>query len=191
MDSKPGNIYDQLVFWASIAAYSFLFLFILASFMPGSVLHIKDATPRFTATLYPAKWDFYTGSAMEPQYRMYRIADNKIEPYDIRPFTGRFLFGLKRDGKIIVSELEMIATDTPFVTGAWKYNIQMPANGDINNYIHADTLKYNTYRSENVLYLKGQLVLGIESSPTWQQRRAAPGPLRNITLIPLNLGNGK
>ena len=191
MSLKKTSLYDQFVFWASAAAYSLAFLFILASYMPGSVLHMKYATAHFTATIYPAKWDFYTGSAMEPQYRMYQVTNNKIELYDIRPFTARFFFGLKRTQKIIISELEMVATDTAFTDSAIKYKVRLPAHSDINTYLRADTLKYNNYQSENVLYLKGRLLLGIENCPTWQQQRVLSGAMREITLIPLNLGNSQ
>jgi len=187
MMQKGKRTYDRLVFWLSCAAYAFVFLYICAAYMPGSVLRFKYATSHIVATLYPVHWNFYTGSANEPVYRMYTVRGNKLTPVDNHPFTGKYLFGLKRTGKIIASELETIATDTPFIASAIKYTVNMPVNGDLNAYVRADTLKYNNYRSENVLYLKGQFVLTMEDCPLWQDRRKSPAMKHNITLIPINL----
>ena len=190
MSTSAKRAYDYIVFWASCLAYTLAFIFICAAYLPGSVLHFKYTDRHIVSTLYPIRWDFYTGSAREPIYRLYHIENNKAISYDIRPFSSRFFFGLKRDSKLIASELEGIALDTAFVTTAGKYIINMPTGADINNYIHTDTLKYNNYQSANVLYLKGKILMSIEDCPSWQEQRNMPMRPRTVTLIPLNLAPG-
>jgi len=191
MTSKTKKIYDYIIFWTSVGLYTFVFIYICTAYLKNSVLHFKYANPHIISTIYPIRWDFYTGSPDEPIYRMYKIQNNKLVPYDVRPFTARFLFGLKRDSKVIISELANIATDTAFMSKAGKYIIKMPVNGDINNYIHPDTLKYNNYHSQDVIYLKGQLLMSIGECPTWQDQRSSSGALTTDTLIPLNIIDGK
>ena len=186
--STKGKIYDQVVFFASCGAYMAAFIFICAAYFPVNILHFKYATPYLVSTIYPVGWSFYTGNtAGQPLYDLYKVTSHHAERNDLRPFAPAYWFGLKRDSKIIGAEIEAIAIDTSFITNAIKYNICMPANGDINNYIHTDTIRYNNYHARNIIYLKGQLIISVENSPTWQEQRKRSGTLKTVTLLPLNI----
>ncbi len=184
---KPAqNFYAHLTFWASCAGYAFVFVCVCAAHMDNSVLFAKNPLSHFT-DVYPARWNFYVGSLHEPVYKTYEVKGHKLTLIDIRPFTSKFLYGVDSKGKIMISEIELIATDTAFLKTASKYTIQMPVDGKIDNYIQPDTLKYNTYHSENVRYMKGQMLLTIQDCPLWQEKRERPSAMHSITIVPLNI----
>jgi len=154
--------------------------------MGNAALALKNPLSHFT-NIYPARWNFYVSSIHEPIYRLYTVHGNKLKELDLRPFTSEFAFGLSRRGKIIAYESNFIANDTAFMRHTTKQVVSMSFNGDINDHINPSTIKYNTYQSQNVRYLSGQLLLTIEACPSWQERRAQPEKQNPITIIPLNI----
>jgi hypothetical protein len=190
MSTQNSKIKNHIVFWGACLFYVLLFLFICSSRTGNKVLKFKYAS---LANLFvPNRWALYTKrTAVEKIHEVYEVQNGKAMLLDNRPFAAKMLFGIRRDCKIIACETDLMTRDTAFLPGAVRYYISMPQNGDINQYLKPDTLRYTDYHSENVLYLKGRILITIAEPVSWQQARHRRWPAGTVTVIPINIIPGK
>ena len=184
-------ILDYLVFWGTCLGYCLFLLYLFASFSPNRSLHSRYINHNVAASFYQVKWDLYTHAPFDQVNRLYSVTGNTALAYDLHPFTPRFLFGLKRDSKIIAGEVELIMADTAWVRNAIAYQISMPVQGgDINEYIRPDTMKFYGLASKNILYLKGRYLLTSEAPPDWQKMRSGAVKNKVVSVLAIDI-NGQ
>ena len=181
------KLYDHLVFWITSGAFLLFLLVLISAYTPLKIIHSRYTTGRVVSTIYNARWNVYVGTPFEPVYRLYRVENNRLSVVDLRPFTPEYLFGLKRDPKLIAQEITVIVNDSAVKNNLTCYNIDLSSGGDINNCIKADTLKYIEVRSGNVIYLRGSYVITKEETVAWQDMREHKNRKQKLTVIPVKL----
>lgn len=187
MQAANGRRYDVWVLLGTCLGYTLFFAYIFASFSLNKSLHNKYVNRRVALGIYQTKWNLYTSPPFDSIYRLYTLNGGKAEQYDVRPFSTRFLFGLKRDSKIITEEMTFIMRDTSFMNAATAYSVSIPIDADINKYLNPDTLKYVPVDSKNVRYLKGKYLITSEQPLTWEQVRSGAVKAKMIRVLPVNI----
>ena len=185
MSITKSRQYDYWVFWGTCLGYVLFAAYIFVSYSGNKTLHNRYVNRAVAGTIYHGRWNLYTATITGPVCKLYTVDNGKAVLFDLHPFALRFLFGLKRDSKIITEEMIVIMSDTALLNKTVKYQVTVPVNDDINKYLKADTLKFTPYVSDNVKYLKGKILITSEALLTWQQVRsgAVKNKVINVTAV--------
>ena len=185
--AKKPQYYDRVVFWTTTAVYIVFLLFLITAYSPFKVLRTRYANRTIASTFFPARYNVYTKSPGDVVYKIYKIDNGKPVLYDLRPFSSTFLFGLRRDYKIVAEEMICIMHDTTRLAGMNQYQVIMPRGAQLDKYILADTLKFNIIDTENVLFLHGKYILTKEMPLKWDEARAKNMQPAGIIAVPVNI----
>ena len=171
MTATSKKNYDSVIFWSTGTVYLLFLLFLFASYSHVRLLHNRFTNKTVAKAIFPIRWDLYTRSPLEHVYRLYQMKDGKAERYDLMPFDSKYYFGLKRDYKVLSSEMITIMTDTVSMRSRRVYGVWMSPKDNINKYLNTDTLVYNDISSANILYLRGKYIITEEPAPNWDAAR--------------------
>ncbi len=185
--SRKSRFYDYLVFWAITLAYLFIFALIISTYSPFKLIKTKYASRYLFTIMYQMRWNVYVRPPWEPSYKLYTIHSGRPVYEDLRPFQSKYLFGLRREYKLVFAEINLVYLDTPALTRMNKYKVTLPKNADLADYINADTLKTNNYKNDNILYLKGRYLLAIGPTMDWERDRKKLDTVVTLTVVPLNI----
>lgn len=108
---------------AIVVGWVALILFIARAFLP-SPLPVGFPNTRNIFMLFPEGWGYFTRNPREPVLQLYSLK-GKHEPVLAPNFSRRSLFGLRRDGRKLGSEVDLVISQVP--TSAWSTTKEAPA----------------------------------------------------------------
>jgi|GEM_PF-3415058 len=187
MMDEHANKYGKLVFLCTASAYLLFFAFISVGYISKGKNPVKLANPRFLETVYPGGWGYFTRILNEEVYKIYELSGNKFVYKDLHSFTPQFSFGLDRSRMLMELEAQSLAKDTMASAAQFTYNISMPATADINDYLKADTIRFNNRKPDNAFLLHGKMLITEEYPVSWQQQHANKNMPQVIRVIPVNI----
>ncbi len=187
MKTTNTNKYDYLVFWSTCFIYLFFISLVVSVYTPLG-LYSKRYINKFTLSLiYQFRWNVYVKRPGEPIYQIYDIKDGNLVLNDLRSFTPKYNFGLKRDYKIIATETDVITNDSAALSRMKKYIITIPADANLGDYIKTDTLVFNDVKNKNVVWLNGKYVISIEEPIVWEKMRQGKPKNKTMTVLAVNI----
>lgn len=190
MQSESKLKYGPLVFWSAVAGYVLFALYVFISFNNFDGKN-KYANRRFISSVYVPRWNVYTRLPTEPVYQLYRVDGNRIIFCDQRPFAPQYLFGLKRDYKIIGEELKILMRDSAVRCFTGWHVVNLAHHAELGALLSADTLQFINVAGPNYIYLHGRYIVAISKPVTREQAMAGRQQPHSVTIIPLNISNNK
>ena len=101
---------------------------------------------------------------------------------DIRPFAPKYLFGIRRDYKIMSEEMTIIMADSMLPRLPVFHTALVPGQ-DINTVVNADTLMWHRIAIDNVYFLRGHCLITRQMPQTWEQARKHDNTARPVTVL--------
>lgn len=190
MQQESKLKYGPLVFWSAVAGYLLFAIYVFISFNNLAGKN-KYANRRFITSVYVPRWNVYTRLPSEPVYQLYRVDGNLITFCDLRPFSPQYLFGLKRNYKIIAEELKMLMCDSAVIRSAGRHVVNLAHDTELGALLSADTLRFTNVAGPNYIYLQGQYIVTMSKPVTREQAMAGRQHPRSVTIIPLNISNSQ
>ena len=178
---------DYVVFWGMCLGYLFFGLVLLSAFTRFHVIRNRYISPFTVSYFYQMRWNVYVKKVDDPLFHLYTIENNKAKLWDLRPFTGGYWFGLKRDYKTIAQEVLTITNDTATLKKLRTYKVDIPAGKDINDCIGIDTLQFNDVPHKNSILLKGRYLIVSEEPMNWDKARAKGPANKTVIVLPVNV----
>jgi len=186
MTMPQGKNKDLLVFCTTCTAYLVFALYLVSSYSPVKIFHSKYAKKWVANTFYPIRWNVYTRTPGEPEYRLYYPQNGKLVRADIRPFTPKYIFGIRRDYKIVGEEMSVIMADS-MLSRLPVFQMALAPGQDINTVVNADTLTWHRMAIDNVYFLRGRYVITRQMPLTWDEARKHENIARPETVLAVDL----
>ncbi len=101
---------------AIVVGWVALILFVARVFLP-SPLPVSYPETRNIFMMFPEGWGYFTRNPREPVLQLYCM-DGQHEPVLVPNFSRRFLFGMRRDGRKVGGEVDLVLSQVP--AKAWS-----------------------------------------------------------------------
>lgn len=101
---------------AIVACWATFIIFVARTFLP-SPMPVSYPKTRNTFMFLPEGWGYFTRNPREPVLQLYGL-DAKHEPVLTPNFSTRSLFGLRRDGRRVGGEVDIVLSQVP--ANAWS-----------------------------------------------------------------------
>jgi hypothetical protein len=152
---------DRLTFWATLATYGVVMLFLLLGFT--NTLHSRYINRKVAASLYTPKWYLYTKSPLANEHDLYKLENGTFTYVDLRPFTAAYSFGLSRRPKVLAQEIIAITADTAIMHHAQHYRVSLPARvHNISAYLpDAGNVVFTPVARRDIKQLRGKYLIAI------------------------------
>ena len=181
------KVSDNMVFWGTCSVYLLFVMMLITAYTPIKLLPHKIGNKSIVSILYQPRWNVFVKRPGENIYQLYSIEKGKPVLNDLRPFQSKYLFGIRRDFKIIAIETDSIARDTNLLRTIYKYQLEIPKGANISNYINADTLKFTDVQYDDVRYLKGRYLIAITPPVVWERERKKVDKTETVTVLAVNV----
>jgi antimicrobial peptide system SdpA family protein len=188
MDKKAAAL--CLCFFASILAYTCLFMTILTNYAGNNPMNKLNSNISNYVSVFPQGWAFFTRSVRERSMALYSVNGSSLSRVELRGFEPEYYFGLSRKNRILTIELSNILYKIDRLPGKRPLNKDILLGDDLSNYVSADTLFYNKIqRDAKTLVLKGKYVLVLQDYLPWSlvRNRDRAHLYQHMTLLPFEL----
>lgn len=142
-----------LLFFGLVIVFGFLHINFITT-LGDNVMNVSTEEKNVIQFFFPQGWGFFTRNPREPNYKLYKVEDGRLNLVTFKITSPDNYYGFSRKGSRIGMEMHRIKDNLPSST-IWKKSTV------VLNKIHIDTINFSeTKPIEGLLYLnEGNYIL--------------------------------
>lgn len=184
-----GYLKLSFIFWGTLLAYCVFIIALLANYAGNNPLNKFNSRSLHFISIFPEGWAFFTKTAKEPVFTLYRVENETLKRVDLRSFQPRFFWGASRNNRLLNIEMgNIIRKINSNTSDRIRYQQTIKFRDNISNYLSTDTLKFNDIKMDKQIKLMhGKYLIVIESFLPWSilRRKDEFEVKQKLTLIPV------